>query len=33
VRHRPTSIITSDPDDIAAYTATLTRADIVAEPI
>ncbi|CAO5157950.1 PIN domain-containing protein [Frankia sp. AiPs1] len=31
--HGPAQILTSDPDDIAAYTATLDRADIVVEPI
>ncbi|ABD11931.1 hypothetical protein CcI156_21860 [Frankia sp. CcI156] len=31
--HGPAQILTSDPDDIGAYTATLDRADIVVEPI
>ncbi|WP_236705849.1 MULTISPECIES: hypothetical protein [Frankia] len=31
--HGPAQILTSDPDDITAYAATLDRADIVAEPI
>jgi hypothetical protein len=31
--HGPAQILTSDPDDIAAYTATLDHADILVEPI
>lgn len=31
--HGPAQILTSDPDDIAAYTATLDRADIIVESI
>jgi len=31
--HGPAQILTSDPDDVAAYTATLDRADIIVEPI
>jgi hypothetical protein len=31
--HGSAQILTSDPDDIAAYTATFNRADIVVEPI
>jgi hypothetical protein len=31
--HGPAQILTSDPDDITAYTATLDRADIIVEPI
>jgi hypothetical protein len=31
--HGPAQILTSDPEDIRAYTATLDRADIIAEAI
>ena len=31
--HGPAQILTSDPEDIRAYTATLDRADILAEAI
>jgi hypothetical protein len=31
--HGPAQILTSDPDDVTAYTATLDRADILVEPI
>jgi len=31
--HGPAQILTSDPEDIRAYTATLDHADIIAETI
>jgi hypothetical protein len=31
--HGPAQILTSDPDDIRAYTATLDHADIIIEAI
>jgi hypothetical protein len=31
--HGPAQILTSDPDDICAYTATLDHADIITETV